>query len=97
MRLFPAPVFAMGALCLFLGNFAFVYSCMLGCFRRRYFDLVKYALLTPLYWVLMSVAGWRALFQLLTNPSYWEKTQHGIWEPENVTTPAGGVEKDGTG
>jgi cellulose synthase/poly-beta-1,6-N-acetylglucosamine synthase-like glycosyltransferase len=78
MSLFPLPVFAMGAFCLFVGNFAFVYSSMLGCYRRNYFDLVKHALLSPLYWVLMSYAGWRALFQLFSNPFKWEKTQHGL-------------------
>ena len=32
----------------------------------------------PLYWVLHSVAAWRALGQLITAPSYWEKTPHGL-------------------
>jgi glycosyltransferase XagB len=40
----------MGAFCLFAGNFVFVYTGALGCYRRGYFDLVKYALLTPVYW-----------------------------------------------
>ncbi|MCP5075752.1 MAG: glycosyltransferase, partial [Rhodobacteraceae bacterium] len=31
----------------------------------------------PVYWLLVSVAGWYAVWQLLTAPSYWEKTQHG--------------------
>lgn len=37
-----------------------------------------YALLNPLYWVLHSVAAWRALVQLIRNPFYWEKTPHGL-------------------
>jgi cellulose synthase/poly-beta-1,6-N-acetylglucosamine synthase-like glycosyltransferase len=76
--LFPPPVFLMGAFCLFLGNFAFVYAGALGCYRRRYFDLVKFALLMPPYWLFMSLAAWRAVGQLITNPFYWEKTKHGI-------------------
>ena len=76
--LFPPPVFLAGAFCLFLGNFAFVYAGALGCYRRRYFDLVKFALLMPPYWFLMSVAAWRALGQLITNPFKWEKTRHGL-------------------
>ncbi len=31
----------------------------------------------PLYWLLISVAGWYALWQLLSAPFYWEKTTHG--------------------
>jgi glycosyltransferase XagB len=35
-------------------------------------------LLTPLYWLLLSLAAWRALFQLLSAPQHWEKTEHGL-------------------
>ncbi|NNF77205.1 MAG: glycosyltransferase [Rhizobiales bacterium] len=31
----------------------------------------------PIYWLLGSVAGWYAVWQLLTAPFYWEKTRHG--------------------
>lgn len=33
--------------------------------------------LLPLYWLLISVAGWRALGQIIINPHHWEKTNHG--------------------
>ena len=35
-------------------------------------------LLLPLHWLLLSVAAWRALWQLLFNPFHWEKTAHGL-------------------
>ena len=35
-------------------------------------------LLMPLHWLLLSVAAWRALYQLLFNPFHWEKTAHGL-------------------
>ncbi len=41
-------------------------------------DLLPQILLIPVYWLCISVAAWRALYQLVTNPFYWEKTQHGI-------------------
>jgi len=41
-------------------------------------DLLPQILLIPVYWLCISVAAWRALYQLITNPFYWEKTQHGI-------------------
>jgi cellulose synthase/poly-beta-1,6-N-acetylglucosamine synthase-like glycosyltransferase len=35
-------------------------------------------LLTPLHWVLLSLAAWRALYQLVVAPYAWEKTEHGL-------------------
>lgn len=32
----------------------------------------------PFYWLLISLAGWRAIWQLFTNPFLWEKTDHGL-------------------
>ena len=46
-----------------------------------------WALLLPAYWVLHSIAAWRALGQLVTNPSKWEKTPHGLTKH---ATPAAG-------
>ncbi|MBN8965625.1 MAG: glycosyltransferase, partial [Rhizobiales bacterium] len=47
--------------------------------RARRLSRVGWALLlTPIYWVLLSVAAWRALFQLVRAPTYWEKTAHGL-------------------
>ncbi|HEY0329032.1 MAG TPA: glycosyltransferase family 2 protein [Rhodopseudomonas sp.] len=34
--------------------------------------------LTPLYWVCLSIAAWRALLQFVWNPYHWEKTDHGL-------------------
>lgn len=36
------------------------------------------AFLFPLYLVLHSVASYKALWQLVVNPHYWEKTTHGL-------------------
>lgn len=76
---FPGPVFAMAFLCLFAGNFAFIYLGAVGCYRRRYWDLVKYALLMPAYWLVMSYSAWRAFFQFFGDPFRWEKTAHGLF------------------
>jgi len=76
--LFPGIVFGMGAVCLFAGNFAFVYMGAVGCYRRRYGDLVAYTLLAPVYWLLMSYSAWRAFFQFFADPFKWEKTSHGL-------------------
>jgi cellulose synthase/poly-beta-1,6-N-acetylglucosamine synthase-like glycosyltransferase len=76
--LFPAPVFYLGGLALYVGNFTFIYLAALGAEGRGHHWLVKYALLSPLYWALMSIAAWKGVVQLLYAPSYWEKTRHGL-------------------
>jgi len=32
----------------------------------------------PLYWILMCPAAWMALWQFITAPFYWNKTEHGL-------------------
>jgi hypothetical protein len=32
----------------------------------------------PVYWILQWVAAYKAVWQLTTDPFYWEKTEHGI-------------------
>jgi cellulose synthase/poly-beta-1,6-N-acetylglucosamine synthase-like glycosyltransferase len=34
--------------------------------------------LIPVHWVLLSIAAWRALIQLVRDPYRWEKTEHGL-------------------
>lgn len=77
-QLFPGPVFAAGAFCLFIGNFVFVYINLLGCCKRKNDSLMWWALLTPVYWMMMSYSGWRAFIQFFRDPFVWEKTQHGL-------------------
>ncbi|GCE14822.1 glycosyltransferase family 2 protein [Tengunoibacter tsumagoiensis] len=77
-QVFPLPVLYMGMCCLFFGNFFFVYIHLLGCGQRAYNHLVKWCLFLPVYWLFMSVSGFKALYQLIVKPSYWEKTQHGL-------------------
>ncbi len=79
-ELFPSFVFYAAAFQLFVGNFVFMYLNVAGSVQRGYFDLVKYALLSPLYWGLMSIAAWKGFLQLFYKPFYWEKTVHGLDE-----------------
>lgn len=39
------------------------------------------ALLAPGYWVLQSIAAFKAVYQLFFRPFYWEKTVHGLTGP----------------
>lgn len=75
--LFPGPVLYMGTFCLVFGNFFYMYIHFLGCLRRKEYALIKWILLLPLYWVMMSISAYIAFYQLIVKPHYWEKTQHG--------------------
>ncbi len=77
--LFPGPTFYIGGIALLLGNFLFIYLTMAGAMSRRYYGIMIYTLLIPIYWGLMSVAAWKGLLQLFYAPSYWEKTEHGLY------------------
>jgi cellulose synthase/poly-beta-1,6-N-acetylglucosamine synthase-like glycosyltransferase len=45
---------------------------------RGLFPLLGQTLMMPVYWLLISIAAYKALWQLITNPFHWEKTEHGI-------------------
>jgi hypothetical protein len=32
----------------------------------------------PIYWLLMSIAAWMALWQFIFTPFRWNKTEHGL-------------------
>jgi hypothetical protein len=51
---------------------------VVGLKRRRLLRQIWVLALTPLHWLLLSLAAWRALFQLATAPQRWEKTEHGL-------------------
>jgi cellulose synthase/poly-beta-1,6-N-acetylglucosamine synthase-like glycosyltransferase len=76
--LYPPVVLYAGLFNLVLGNGLMIAVNMLGVGKRRNYGLVMYALANPLYWILHSIAAYKALWQLITNPFYWEKTNHGI-------------------
>jgi glycosyltransferase XagB len=46
--------------------------------RRGYRDLLTQIPLMPFYWLLISAAAYRALWQFMTAPFAWEKTEHGL-------------------
>jgi cellulose synthase/poly-beta-1,6-N-acetylglucosamine synthase-like glycosyltransferase len=63
---------------LLFGNGVIIYLSLLAGFKRRSYGLVPFALLSPFYWLLHSIASYKAAWQLVTKPFYWEKTQHGL-------------------
>lgn len=48
-----------------------------GLIRKRAWHLLPYQLFQPIYWMLHSLAAIRAAIQLIRDPFYWGKTEHG--------------------
>ena len=76
--LFPPITLYISLFNLLFGNGLMIYLNMLAVFKRNYFNLLLFALLNPIYWVLHSIAAYKALWQLFARPYFWEKTIHGI-------------------
>jgi cellulose synthase/poly-beta-1,6-N-acetylglucosamine synthase-like glycosyltransferase len=83
-QLFPAPVYYLGITSMVLGNFVFAYYLVAGCLLLGNHRNAKWMLAAPLYWLLMSVAAWKAAVQVVLRPHYWEKTRHGLVEEGHV-------------
>lgn len=77
-QMFPAWIYYAGMVSLLLGNFVFSYLNMVAVARRGEWELMESAMTAPAYWSLMSLAAWKAVFQLVMRPSHWEKTVHGL-------------------
>lgn len=95
--MFPGVLYYLAAAQLILGNFIFIYSNILGAYTvirnseltgkmNVHYSTILSGILIPFYWVLMSVAAYKALFQLVSRPFYWEKTHHGLTEQTVLNT-----------
>jgi glycosyltransferase XagB len=76
--LFPSWVLYMGVFSLIFGNFLYIYYYMIGCAKHGHDQLLKYVFFVPLYWLMMSIAAWYAVYKLITAPHHWAKTKHGL-------------------
>jgi glycosyltransferase XagB len=76
--LFPQLLLFLSLFNLLAGNGAFVFLSMIAPIRRGWLYLIPFSLTVFAYWVLISIAAYRALWQLLARPFHWEKTEHGI-------------------
>ncbi|MGE0856606.1 MAG: hypothetical protein AB7L18_11020, partial [Hyphomicrobiaceae bacterium] len=55
---------------------------------RRRAALLPAVLLLPLYWIAISLAAYRALWQLVVAPHRWEKTPHAARPARGIPVPA---------
>jgi cellulose synthase/poly-beta-1,6-N-acetylglucosamine synthase-like glycosyltransferase len=83
--LFPDWVLFMSIFNLMVGNILMIYINMMAVFKRRYYELILFAIANPIYWLMHSVSAYKGLYQLVVKPFYWEKTNHGLSKVNNPT------------
>jgi len=72
-------VFAALALTLLnAGLVAMVVPAFVALRRRKLPRLLPFVPLLPFYYLMIAMAAWRGLFELVTAPSHWNKTEHGL-------------------
>jgi cellulose synthase/poly-beta-1,6-N-acetylglucosamine synthase-like glycosyltransferase len=81
---FPWYIYFPALAALMLGNGATIYMNLIALREDDRSDLLGKALTVPVFWVMMSVAATKGCYQLIRNPSYWEKTFHGLAEQPDV-------------
>jgi cellulose synthase/poly-beta-1,6-N-acetylglucosamine synthase-like glycosyltransferase len=81
--LFPDWVLFMSIFNLMVGNILMIYINMMAVFKRRFYELILFAIANPIYWLMHSIAAYMGLYELIVRPFYWQKTNHGISKISN--------------
>ncbi len=69
--------FTLISLSLFMMGYTCAIAMGFACVRNYSFkNKLIIALTLPAYWLLLSAAAWRAVYQLVIKPHFWEKTPH---------------------
>ncbi|BBY79983.1 glycosyltransferase [Mycolicibacterium pulveris] len=85
---FPWFVYFPALIALVLGNATTLYMNLIALREDDRSDLLLAALTVPAFWLMMSIAAAKGCYQLIRNPSYWEKTFHGLAEqPDEAGEP----------
>ena len=87
--MYPGVMYYLALLAWTVGNLTVVYLSVVTLRSIRRPELLGAVLLSPLYWLLMSMAALRAVVELVTAPSHWEKTTHGLADPTAVIVRSG--------
>ena len=74
--MFAASVIGVNLFNLFAGYLAMALLARNALRLRNRAKEASALVLLPVYWLLMSVASYRALFELIRRPHHWDKTPH---------------------
>ena len=90
LRLFPRYVLYLSVVVFATSVILFIYLHLAAVHNRQRWHLVGAALLSPIYWLMASLATYRAVSQLVRRAHVWEKTPHGLSgdasDPASVNT-----------
>lgn len=74
----PVALQLLNLTALIVGNFCFILCAAVAPLKRGWRHLCLFGLTAPVYWMLTSIAAYKALWQIIFRPYYWEKTDHMI-------------------
>lgn len=82
--LFPDWLWPLAAANFVLAGLVLCFFHMMAAWHRGLRRLAWWVLLLPVYYLLMSLAAYKGLWQLIRRPHYWEKTEHGLTRHDAV-------------
>jgi len=85
-EVFPNFIYFPALVAMIIGNFTVVYMNLIALREDDRSDLLVAALTVPLFWLMMSIAAAKGCYQMIRQPSFWEKTFHGLSEKPDETT-----------
>ncbi len=74
----PKPLQQLNLYALVFGNLLFVAFAAAAPLKRGWRGLCVFGMTAPFYWLLTSLAAYKALWQIIFRPYYWGKTDHTI-------------------
>jgi len=83
----PSPPSPLHWLAIAAGYASTVVVGLRGLAGRRQLRLGFVLLLTPAYWICLSIAAWCAVAHFVWRPYYWEKTVHGVAKRAKAPLP----------
>ncbi|PFG62391.1 cellulose synthase/poly-beta-1,6-N-acetylglucosamine synthase-like glycosyltransferase [Thioclava sp. ES.031] len=83
----PDPVFTLVMSTFILSEMIAVTTSAWACRSAEHRHLIKWVPTLHFYYPLGALAGWKALYELVARPFYWDKTSHGIFDANGATAP----------
>lgn len=76
--IFPAWFLDLANLNFILGVFFHVVIALVVIDKNKWWGMLPIAAIFPFYWILHIITSFRAVWQLMTRPHFWYKTEHGL-------------------
>lgn len=78
LPIYPKTILYMCWYNFIISNIILLISQFAAVYQRKLYCLLPFVPLKLFYWLMMSFAGYYAVYELLLRPGYWYKTQHNI-------------------